>query len=57
MNEKDMVKHIKELTKVIQNQNEYVESLTRNFTSINRIIANITARVSRLEGYKIRGDE
>ena len=57
MNEKDMVKHIKELTKVIQNQNEYVESLTRNFTSINRIIAHITARVSRLEGYKIRGDE
>ena len=52
MNESDMVKHIKALTKVIEKQAEYAEQINRNFTSLHRILANIVSRLSRLEELK-----
>lgn len=57
MNEKEMVAHIKSLTKVIERQAEYAEQMNRNFTSISRQISAIVGRVSRLEGYKQNYDE
>lgn len=39
-----MIKHIKDLTKVIQKQTEYAESSIRRFASLDRIIANLTSR-------------
>ena len=52
MNEKEMVSHIKALTKVIERQAEYAEQLHRNFTSLNRQVMNMFQRICRLEGYK-----
>jgi hypothetical protein len=52
MNEKDMVLHIKALTKVIERQAKYAEQLNQTFTSLNRRLANVIARISRLEGLK-----
>lgn len=57
MNEKEMVAHIKALTKVIERQAEYAEQMNRNSTSISRQIAAIVSRIARLEGYKGNYDE
>jgi hypothetical protein len=56
MNDKEMVKHIKELTKVIQNQNEYIDTLANNFRSMDRRIDHVVTRLFRLEGLKVKDD-
>ena len=52
MNDKEMVKHIKELTRVIERQAEYAQQMNATLASINRIIASILLRLGRLEGFK-----
>jgi hypothetical protein len=57
MNEKEMVAHIKALTRVIERQAEYAEQVNRSALSISRQIANIMSRLTKLEGYKSNYDE
>lgn len=54
MNDKEMIKHINALTKIINQQNLYAESLTRQFTFIERRLDNFAARIIYLEGIKVK---
>ena len=52
MNEKEMVAHIKALTKVIERQAEYAEQLNSFYSNLNSRVMNLLQRINRLEGYK-----
>ncbi|MFB1501489.1 hypothetical protein [Thiocapsa sp. N5-Cardenillas] len=52
MNEKDMVLHIKALTKVIEKQNDYTEQLIRRFYNMERELSILQRRMARCEGLK-----
>lgn len=52
MNEKEMVAHIKMLTKIIEKQNEYAERLTRSFYNMDRQISVLHFKIGKLEGMK-----
>lgn len=52
MNEKEMVAHIKMLTKIIEKQNEYSDRLQRNFYNTERAISILQRKVAILEGMK-----
>lgn len=52
MTEKDMVSHIKALTKVIERQAEYAEQMNRKFASFERSVSILAFRLAKLEGMK-----
>ena len=52
MNEKEMMAHIKMLSKIIQTQNEYTERLLRNFYGIERQLSVLHFKLAKLEGMK-----
>lgn len=52
MNEKEMVAHIKALTKVIEKQNSAIEQMNRRFASIDRQVSLLSFQVGRLQGLK-----
>jgi hypothetical protein len=52
MTEKEMVSHIKALSRIIEKQNSHVEQISRNFYSVNRELSILQVRLARLEGIK-----
>ncbi len=52
MNEKEMVLHIKALTKIIEKQADFNEKLQRNFYNIERQISVLHFKLGKLEGMK-----
>lgn len=52
MNESEMVKHIKQLTKVIEKQVESVEQMNRSFAAIDRQVSMLAFQVGKLQGMK-----
>ena len=52
MNEKEMILHIKSLTKIIEKQFEYNEQLMRKFLSLDRELSILQVRLARQEGIK-----
>lgn len=52
MNEKEMAKHIKALTKVIDRQAEYAEQMMRRFFNTDRSITILQRQLERLQGMK-----
>jgi hypothetical protein len=52
MTEKEMVAHIKYLTKIIEKQAQYAEVLQRNFYNINRQISVLSFNVGKIQGMK-----
>ena len=57
MNEKEMVAHIKALTRVIEKQTEYSEQMTRKFYNIDRHLSVLSFRVGELQGMNRKVDE
>lgn len=52
MNEKEMVAHIKALTKLIGRQTDYAEQLIRRFYNMERELSILQRRMARCEGLK-----
>jgi hypothetical protein len=50
--EKEMVSHIKSLTRIIEKQEAHTDNLIRNFSTVHRQISYLVARISKLEGIK-----
>ncbi len=53
MNEIEMTKHIKDLTKIIQNQNETLSDLNRSFAAVHRQIQLLQNRLIKIEYDKV----
>lgn len=52
MNDKDMIGHIKALTRIIDKQTEYNERLQRNLYNMERQISILHYKIGKLEGMK-----
>lgn len=52
MNEKEMIAHIKILTKIIEKQNEYSEQLQRKNYNTERQISVLHYKLAKIEGMK-----
>jgi hypothetical protein len=56
MNEKEIIMHIKALTRIIDKQVEYNERLQRNLYNMERQISVLHFKIGRLEGMRDRDE-
>lgn len=52
MNEKEMIMHIKALTRIIDKQVDYTERLQRNLYNMERQISVLHFKIGKLEGMR-----